>query len=250
MITPASPRPERAAQRDRAGSPHVGPGETLFSIARLYDVTVTSITGWNDLGASLVVAPGDVIYIPLRTEAAATAPAPAAAASAPAFGGRVAAWHADEGRAAAQCRAPLPAPVGTAAPPSSPALSQTETASAGAIFARPVDGPVLRPFSRASGPSGNDGIDFAAPAGEGVRAADAGEVIFVSRSVTNFENMVLLRHPSGLVTSYSRLDRVNVARGDRVSRGQILGEAGGGDRPSVQFQVLRNMAPVDPAPFL
>ena len=142
----------------------------------------------------------------------------------------------------------LPEETGQVDVPAPAALS--EIAKDTALFVRPVAGDVVRPFSNAAGSARNDGIDFAATPGGDVRAADAGQVVYVARSVGDFDNIVMIRHPNDLVTAYARLGDVRVARGDTVSRGQVIGDVAPSDTPSVQFQVLQNMSPVDPAPFL
>ncbi|MEL6678357.1 MAG: LysM peptidoglycan-binding domain-containing protein [Pseudomonadota bacterium] len=286
----------------------VGPSETLFSIARLYDVSVTALAGWNRIGGDFAVSPGETIYVPLQDEASRATPAPTvvgaptvgagpAVASAPAVAGgavtavpvpapgvpaptvpaaapaedpaitaAVAATAVNTGvvrpaprpgaRASgigrpASASDPLPPDTAVAAVPASPQLSSTTTPPASnAVFLKPVDGPVLRPYSPAPGPNQNEGIDFAAASGEAVRAADEGEVVLVSRSVGELDTIVMIRHPNDLVTVYGRIGEVDVARGDRISRGQPIGKVAARDTPSVQFQIRRGMDHVDPAPYL
>jgi murein DD-endopeptidase MepM/ murein hydrolase activator NlpD len=130
-----------------------------------------------------------------------------------------------------------------------PPLALSDTDDSTALFLRPVEGPVMRPFSNALGAARNDGIDFEAAAGSSVRAADSGQVVYVAQSVGDFGRIVMVRHPNDLVTAYARLGEVQVTRGDTVSRGQVIGTVAPSDAPSVQFQVLQNMSPVDPEPF-
>ncbi|MEL6583973.1 MAG: peptidoglycan DD-metalloendopeptidase family protein [Pseudomonadota bacterium] len=302
----------------------VGPGESVFTISRLYGVSVTSITAWNGMGANLSVEPGDLLFIPIAVGVdGADAPAPTFATPAPAAAPvaepvltpaapvvaapatavePVADPLVTEAEAATPAPAeelvasvpvvtpvvppapvavPLPAPVTEPTPaPAEVAVAPRETvvseppsaddplpenisnvetpaplalsdvAEDTALFVAPVTGPVLRPFSSSLGSARNDGIDFSAPAGTDVRAADTGQVVYVARSVGDFDNIVMIRHPNDLVTAYARLGDVRVARGDQVARGQTIGTVAQADQPSVQFQVLRNMSPVDPAPFL
>ncbi|MEL7277665.1 MAG: peptidoglycan DD-metalloendopeptidase family protein [Pseudomonadota bacterium] len=281
----------------------VGPSETLFSIARLYDVSVTALAGWNSIGGDFAVSPGETIYIPLADASAATAaPAPAApipaapAVAAPAAAGAATVAGTAAGAVTAvpvpvpeapvedprvtaavastavntgvlrpaprpgdtsrlgpppSASAPLPADTPRATVPESPQLSTTSAAPvSNAVFLKPVDGPVLRPYNPTPGPDQNEGIDFAAASGEAVRAADEGEVVLVSRSVGELDTIVMIRHPNDLVTVYGRIGEVDVARGDRITRGQPIGKVASRDTPSVQFQIRRGMDHVDPAPYL
>lgn len=99
-------------------------------------------------------------------------------------------------------------------------------AAAEGTYSAPVDEPVVdrfRPPVTPYGP-GNRGIDYATAPGEEVRAAAAGEVVFAGR-VGSSQHVVVL-HPDGLRTSYSFLAEVDVRRGDRVERGDVVGRAG------------------------
>jgi len=53
----------------------VEPGETLFSIAKLYGVSVTALASWNGIGGDLKVADGRSLIIPNNPAIAAAAPA-------------------------------------------------------------------------------------------------------------------------------------------------------------------------------
>ena len=230
----------------------VAPGETLFSIARLYDVPVTALADWNGLGADFALSTGQRIEVPFNA-ATATQPAmptlPRAAVTvvepdAQAILPGVAAALAEPPSASQ----PLPADTTLAAEvPASPDLGQFRSGSG--VFVPPVDGPVLRAYAP-NGADRNEGIDFGAAAGASVRAAGEGEVVLVSRSVGDLDTIVMVRHPNNLVTVYGRITGVTVARGDRVGQGQQIGVVAERPDPSVQFQVRRGMQHVNPAEYL
>lgn len=104
------------------------------------------------------------------------------------------------------------APIAQAAPPS---------------WIRPVGGSVVRPFQEPAGRygSGHRGVDFAAPSGAPVRAANDGTVVFAGLVAGTLH--VVIAHDGGLRTSSSYLSRVDVRVGQRVSRGAVIGAAGG-----------------------
>ncbi len=73
------------------------------------------------------------------------------------------------------------------------------------------------------------GIDFGGARGDAVVAPMPGEVIDVSASPDSSGNCLVLAHARRartLYTLYCHLDRVTVARGQRVARGGKLGELG------------------------
>jgi murein DD-endopeptidase MepM/ murein hydrolase activator NlpD len=92
------------------------------------------------------------------------------------------------------------------------------------------------------------GYDLAATAAAGVTASNAGTVIFADE-LGIYGNCVLVDHGLGLTTLYGHLSRVDVAVGDRVTKGQTLGLSGstglaGGDH--LHFAILVRGVYVDP----
>ena len=148
----------------------VSRGETAYTIARAYDISVRALAEWNGLGPDLAVREGQFLMIPVVQGVAPgveTATAPAAGAidaTPPGTGSR-----APEPPSAA---APLPEPEPEAEPEeieaaeaATPDLSEERTEASGSARLRaPVPGAVIRPFE----PGTNDGVDFAAPAGASV----------------------------------------------------------------------------------
>ena len=111
----------------------------------------------------------------------------------------------------------------------------------------PVEGQIVRPYSGSAG--GNHGIDFGVPAGTPVRASDDGSIVLVSPSETH-TTIVLIRHDDDLYTVYSRITGVTLKKGDRVSRGQVVGQVVEGSPSLFHFQVRRGTESVDPVPLL
>jgi murein DD-endopeptidase MepM/ murein hydrolase activator NlpD len=118
---------------------------------------------------------------------------------------------------------------------------------------RPVEGPIAIGFGQGAGPAKNDGVDFAAPAGAPVVAADDGEVALVSETLGGLGTIVLVRHKEEMLTVYGRIDKVSVKKGDFVRRGQKLGvvsNAAAPAEPRMHFEVRRGATVLDPMRFL
>lgn len=222
-------------------------GETAFTIARTYNVSAKALADWNGLGPDLAVREGQFLIIP--TAAAQTsAPDPAPTLdTAPGTGSPT--------PEPPSAKAPLPdeetVPAAKAvaaaeeATPASPDLATDRTAASAAEFAMPVDGKIIRPYSKGS----NDGIDIAAPAGTTVKAAAGGSVAAITTDTTGTP-IIVLRHDGGLLTVYAGVDAVTVKKGDAVSRGQSIASVKAGDPAFLHFEVRQGPESVDPMPYL
>lgn len=96
------------------------------------------------------------------------------------------------------------------------------------------------------------GLDYSADAGTPVVAANAGRVALVAEYFFP-GRLVVLDHGLGLYTLYFHLERADVADGDRVDRGQIIGRVGASGRatgPHLHFAAHLRQTRIDPALLL
>ena len=92
------------------------------------------------------------------------------------------------------------------------------------------------------------GIDLAAPAGTDVRAARSGTVTDAGSNRV-YGTYVVVSHPGAIETLYGHLSRLDVAIGDRVANGALLGTVGAtglATGPHLHFEVRRRGERVDP----
>ena len=244
-------QPAAAPVRQTGAEPvrhRVQRGETVFSISRLYNVPVRNIAEWNGLGAELSIREGQFLLIP---QAGAVPPARVAeepvtqpgSGSATPVPPSAATPLPDE-----EPSTPLPAASTPAAPDlgaTAPAVAAPPVASSEARFQYPVQGSIIRDFA----PGRNEGIDIGVPAGTAVKAAGRGEVAAVTTD-TNGVAIVVIKHPDGLLTVYTNIDDLSVAKGNSVSAGQTIGKVRTGDPSFVHFEVRRGLQAVDPTEFL
>lgn len=98
-------------------------------------------------------------------------------------------------------------------------------------FIQPVDGTITTEFgikrytNGASVPSRHAGIDIAAAEGTPVAASNSGRVVYADYLQVS-GNTVVIEHGMGLKTFYLHMDEINCAKGDMVSRGDIIGKVG------------------------
>lgn len=120
-------------------------------------------------------------------------------------------------------------------------------------FVWPVSGEIISNFGGPANGERNDGINIATAAGTPIHAAASGTITYAGNELKDYGNLVLIKHEDGYVTAYAHADRLIVARGDVVSRGQIIGYAGQtGDvsTPQLHFEIRRDTQPVNPRPLL
>jgi murein DD-endopeptidase MepM/ murein hydrolase activator NlpD len=239
----------------------VVPGETAFTIARLYDVTPKSLGDWNGLGSSLEVREGQFLLIPTVVQAAPTpAPAPAPAETAlatPAPATATSPTVAPLARPGTGSETPLPPssaeplPTEDATPepapetPASPNLAEDRTEASDARLAMPVGGSIIRPYEKGQ----NDGIGIAADTGTSVAAAGDGTVAAITRD-TDQVPILVIRHANNLLTVYAGVDDIAVEKGQTVKRGDTIAKVRDGSPSFLHFEVREGFESVDPLPYL
>jgi murein DD-endopeptidase MepM/ murein hydrolase activator NlpD len=71
----------------------------------------------------------------------------------------------------------------------------------------------------------HSGVDIGAWNGTPIKAPYDGEVLYSGQRGT-FGNFVWLKHAGGLETSYAHMSSINVAKGDKVEAGAVIGKVG------------------------
>lgn len=123
-------------------------------------------------------------------------------------------------------------------------------------FAWPVKGKVISRFGPGQGTLQNDGINIAAPEGSPILAIEDGLVVYAGNEMQAFGNLILLKHPSGWISSYGHAAKLLVERGAQVQKGQtiaLVGHTGSVDKPQLHFELrdlTKNGKVVNPELYL
>lgn len=158
----------------------------------------------------------------------------------------------------------LSVPRVTAAASSAPSLAAARLAppaarwSSGAnpfdpayhTYSWPLIGRIINGYRAPGSPygRGHRGIDIAAPVGTAVKASAPGVVAFAGSVAGAL--WVSIDHPDGVRTSYGYLSSTVVAKGDLVTRGQVIAASGlghpGAPIPHMHFGARFGGAYIDP----
>ncbi len=120
------------------------------------------------------------------------------------------------------------------------------------LFGKMTSGFGARRWRRSGHSENHYGIDIAAPRGTPVHAPAEGVVTHAAWK-GDYGNMVELDHGTGYTTRFGHLSQMDVEVGDRVMKGQIIGEVGSTGRstgPHLHYEVRFNGTPVDPIDYL
>jgi murein DD-endopeptidase MepM/ murein hydrolase activator NlpD len=97
------------------------------------------------------------------------------------------------------------------------------------------------------------GIDIAAPRGTPVKATASGVVKKSAYYNNGYGNLIVVQHAENLVSYYGHLDKRYAKKGDRVTRGDVIGTVGATGRatgPHLHFEIRKGEKTIDPDTLL
>lgn len=198
-------------------------GDSLQRIAQAHGCSVKDLEAWNHIshgrlrsGQSLKIVTKQTITVPAVASTGGTAQGAAGTTSNPAQNREVAAEVARHAHSVA--------------------------------LVWPAQGPVVGGFQ----PGETRGIEIAGKAGDPVRAAADGRVMYAGTGLNEYGSLIIVQHNKDFLTAYSHNRRLLVKTGDTVRQGQQIAEMGNEDnsRVAVLFELRRDGKPVDPMPYL
>jgi murein DD-endopeptidase MepM/ murein hydrolase activator NlpD len=211
---PAAAQPQDDSSEQDDGVVHiVQPGQTLWRIARAYDVPIETLARANNIDDPTRVDVGVPVFIPGARATIDVAPYPA----------------------------PIPgrdAPVGVTG-------DMTE-------FLWPIrGGAFMRPFGEPRRHHTHAGVDIRGARGQDILAARDGIVAFCGRTSGGYGTMIILDHGDGVQTVYAHAQKLLVKAGDRVTRGSaiaLVGRSGNATTEHCHFELRIENRPIDPMP--
>ncbi len=226
-------------------------GDTLYSIARRYEISVEELREINGLSSSSVLKTAQKLKVPSKTDSLAQ------------DGKNPAASGSSASLAAASSSTSSQQTASNALPGVS-----TSTASNTSVSAPPalIDSDKgLRSYTKKTGDTGLvwpvkasevlyvsgkiSGVALTGGKNEQVTAIRSGTVMF-SGVYRGFGQVVFVQAPNGLIYVYTGLDTLSVAKGQQVNYGQQLGIIGSdpiSGKNLINLMVFKNGSPIDPA---
>lgn len=205
-----------------AGVHVVQAGETLYKIAFRYRLDWRDLASWNRLANADRIHPGQRLRL--------TPPAGTTAV--------------------ARERPGVRRETATAAPRAPPAAAAPRTAGPAPTWQWPVEGPLLWRFGKSR--RNPTGIGLGGAAGQEVRAAADGDVVYSGSGLIGYGQLIILKHNDTYLSAYGHNQTLRVAEGERVRSGEVIALMGHGpgDRPLLHFEIRLEGKPVDPVRYL
>ncbi len=242
----------------------VNRGDTLMSISRRNNISLSQLAKANHLPPNAQLKLGMKINVPGRTASAEPAmaapagPALAATETKPVAAPAAAVVAAKPAAPGAKVASVEPTQKAMLASPTAPVAEAepakvAETTSGLPSFRWPVRGRVITTYGAKTNGKQNDGINVAVPEGTPVKAAEDGVVAYSGNELKGYGNLILVRHSNGYVTAYAHASELMVKRGDTIKRGQVIaksGQSGEVGSPQLHFEIRKGSSPVDPLQFL
>lgn len=120
-------------------------------------------------------------------------------------------------------------------------------------FMWPVKGTVISNYGSLGQGRNNDGINIKAPLGTTIKSADAGTIAYAGNELKGFGNLILIKHTDGWVTAYAHTDKILVKKGQKVRKGEkiaTIGSTGGVNTPQLHFEVRSGKKALNPRAYL
>ena len=197
-------------------------GDTLYGIARKYNIKLNELLSLNNLDNSSTIKIGQKILVPAGSSSSTVA----------------------SGAGTNSTKTQVPAK--TEKNPSSAGSSGTKTNSAStAVSSQGVSWPLSNPVVKNI--SGKvSGVQLTGKDNESVVAVREGTVMYTG-VYRGFGEVIFVQSKTGLIYSYSGLNKVSVKKGDYVVFGAEIGKTGRGNDSSIKFMVFQNGMPINPA---
>ena len=85
-----------------------------------------------------------------------------------------------------------------------------------------------------------------------VHSAADGRVVYAGSGLIGYGKLIIVKHNDAFLSAYGHNDKLLVAEGDQIQRGEAIARMGQGpgQKPRLHFEIRRNGKPVNPRRYL
>lgn len=211
----------------RIDTHRVEPGETLYSIAWRYDLTVKKLTEINQLQRPYIINPGQILTIhPGSSVAKKPSESVPKTANSTTIARPQSAISKD--KPIQKVLTPKPPSKGVALP-----------------WDSPVEGKIVEDYNPQQL---RKGLTFKAAGGSSVNAVADGVVVYAGDGLRDYGNLIIVKHSEKLLSAYGHNQRLLVKEGDTVDHRQAIAKLGA--EGILYFEIRRDGDPVNPQGYL
>ena len=234
-------------------------GDSLYGIASRNGVSVADLARANGIVEPFIIHPGDRLRLPANASARPSVASAPAAASTPSVFVDVLpestsptktppAKPATDKASASVAPSKPSTSKATTSPVTTANVTKAATNASNVSWQWPAHGTLMN--APASGIA--YALDIAGTAGSTVRATAAGKVLYSGEGSPGYEQLIVIEHPGGWVSSYAHNRKRLVSEGQDVAAGAVIAEMGrvGASRDMLHFELRHAGQLVDPRTVL
>lgn len=218
---------KKAVVQNKSGYHIVGEGDTLYSIAWRYNFDYKQLADWNKVRAPYTIYPGQLIRLkPVLKKKGTNLN--------------------DSAETTAKKVVKQPAPK-----KATQIVKKTPSKS---LPKGPLkwNWPTTGKISKTNSPTAKKGLNILGRAGQLVKAAAIGEVVYSGGGLVGYGKLIIIKHNDTYLSAYAYNSKLLVKEGDIVKAGQAISEMGQDHtgRTLLHFEIRKNGKPVNPMQFL
>jgi len=205
-------------------------GQTLYGIAKAYNVPTQEIIRINRFKEHVTLKEGDAVFIPGASRE------------------KMIDVTIEYKESVSPSASTVSKPQTASIPPRSEETSKTGKGR----FLWPVNGKVISGFGMRNGEK-HAGIDIKAEEGNPVKASDSGKVIYSGNGLSGYGNLIIIKHEGTFFTVYAHNKKNLASEGSLVEKGEEIaqvGDTGRATTPHLHFEIRKNKVTVDPILYL
>ncbi len=212
-VVPVSPKAPARAEQDSAARVVVRKNDTLYAIARRHGVPVAQLIRVNRLKKPYRIYAGQALRL----------------------------YPASQQSQADTAAGKLTKPHKTI---------KTVTRKTRLTWRWPLQGKVVKRFNKRRLDA--RGIDIRSRAGEPVKAAASGKVVYSGNGLIGYGNLVIIKHNNTYLSAYANNHTLLVREGEAVKQGQVIArlDKSASTKPVLHFEIRKKGKPVDPLRYL